>query len=47
MNESDLEKAKKKRPCDHLGFLGLQCRHCGGVEVSGTFLPLLHSFVGL
>jgi hypothetical protein len=37
MSEYDMEKAKKKRPCDHVGFLGICCRHCGGVEVSGPF----------
>ena len=38
MNEYDLEKAKKRRACDHIGFLGLRCRHCGGVE-RGKYFP--------
>lgn len=39
MNEFDLDKAKhKSRKCDQLGFLGLRCRHCGGVE-RGSYFP--------
>ena len=34
MNESDLQRAKKIRPCDQIGFRGICCRHCHLVATS-------------
>ncbi len=38
MNEADLLRAKKVRPCNKLGFFGIACRHCNGVE-RGKYFP--------
>ena len=38
MSETDLQRAKKSRPCNKVGFLGIACRHCYGVE-RGKYFP--------
>ena len=38
MTETDLQRAKKSRPCNRVGFFGIACRHCYGVE-RGKYFP--------
>eukprot|EP00984_Skeletonema_dohrnii_P035103 scaffold34616_cov159-Skeletonema_dohrnii-CCMP3373.AAC.8 len=38
MNETDLARAKKSRPCNVVGFFGIQCKHCGGID-RGKYFP--------
>ncbi len=38
MNQTDLDRSKKIRPCNRLGFFGIACRHCHGVE-KGKYFP--------